>query len=185
MKMATLFRATMIAGIAVSTAFIPGLKRGYSKTLISASDVYSTPDQPARFAKGKAENNKRMLDIDSVYNPAYLKGKVVLVTGGNRGIGLAVTEELVKQGAKVIVTTRAPTEIPGVKQVISGIEMTDDACGKMIADALGSQKIDILINNAGYCRRIAPHNTLLIAHFSQAISTSLSRPSTRSTSKKR
>ena len=42
--------------------------------------------------------NKRMLEIDSFYDPAYIKGKSVLVTGGNRGLGLAITNELIKQG---------------------------------------------------------------------------------------
>jgi hypothetical protein len=59
---------------------------------------YSMPDQPARFAKGKADGNKRMLDIDSMYNPSFLKGKKVLVTGGNRGLGLAIAKELSAQG---------------------------------------------------------------------------------------
>ena len=39
-----------------------------------------------------------MLEIDSFYKPEYLKGKCVLVTGGNRGLGLAITEELVNRG---------------------------------------------------------------------------------------
>jgi NAD(P)-dependent dehydrogenase (short-subunit alcohol dehydrogenase family) len=39
------------------------------------------------------------LNIDSVYNPAYLKSKTVLVTGGNRGIGLALAKELKSQGS--------------------------------------------------------------------------------------
>lgn len=42
---------------------------------------YSTPDQPLRFATAKANNLTRMLDIDAVYEPSYVKGKVVLVTG--------------------------------------------------------------------------------------------------------
>jgi hypothetical protein len=45
---------------------------------------YSIPNQPQRFANAKADGNKRYLDIDSVYNPAYLKGKTVLVTGNNK-----------------------------------------------------------------------------------------------------
>jgi hypothetical protein len=67
-----------------------------------SSDKYSLADQPARFAKGKSENSKRMLDIDSLYDPSFLKDKTVLVTGGNRGLGLAITQELVKQGIMTI-----------------------------------------------------------------------------------
>lgn len=43
-----------------------------------------------------------MLEIDSFYKGDFLKGKCVLVTGGNRGLGLAITNELVKQGRIVI-----------------------------------------------------------------------------------
>lgn len=42
---------------------------------------FSIPDQPQRFANGKADNNRRMLDINSVYKPESIRGKVVLVTG--------------------------------------------------------------------------------------------------------
>jgi hypothetical protein len=42
---------------------------------------YSTPDQPLRFATAKANNNQRMLNIQSVYAPEYVRGKVVVVTG--------------------------------------------------------------------------------------------------------
>ena len=42
---------------------------------------YTIANQPLRFAQAKAANNKRMLDIDSVYKPEYVKGKVVVVTG--------------------------------------------------------------------------------------------------------
>ena len=81
---------------------------------------------------------------------AFSRDKVALVTGGNRGIGLAIAEELVRQGAEVIITSRKPTTIKGAK-VISGIEMTDNSCGNMLAASLaGGKKIDILINNAGY-----------------------------------
>lgn len=111
---------------------------------------YSTADQPARFAKAKADGNKRMLDVGSFYDPSYVKGKTIVITGGNRGLGLAITNELVKQGAKVIVTSRSPAAIPGVERVISGIEMTDNACGTKLADALKGTAVDVLINNAGY-----------------------------------
>lgn len=42
---------------------------------------YSIADQPQRHAKALTDHNIRKLDIDSVYNPSYAKGKIVLVTG--------------------------------------------------------------------------------------------------------
>lgn len=114
------------------------------------SKEYSLPDQPARFAKAKAEKNARVLDVDSFYDPSSVKGKRVLVTGGNRGLGLAMTEELVRQGAEVLITSRQPVNINGVKQVITGVELQDNSCGQTLVNALNGQSIDILINNAGY-----------------------------------
>ena len=37
-----------------------------------------------------------------------LKDRVAIVTGASRGIGLGVAAELVRQGARVCVTARAP-----------------------------------------------------------------------------
>ena len=61
------------------------LNLSYPKLSMS-SKGYSIPDQPARFAQAKSSQNARFLDIESLYDPTYLKGKTVLVTGGNRGI---------------------------------------------------------------------------------------------------
>jgi hypothetical protein len=46
--------------------------------------THSLADQVARFERAKTEKNERFLNIDSVYDGSYLKGKRVLVTGGNR-----------------------------------------------------------------------------------------------------
>ena len=62
---------------------------------IPEGDHFTMPDQPARFAKGKAENNARMLTTD-FYDGSFLKDQRVLVTGGNRGIGLALVKTYVK-----------------------------------------------------------------------------------------
>ena len=40
---------------------------------------FTEPDQVKRYADAKASGNKRVLDIDSVYNPAWMKGARVLV----------------------------------------------------------------------------------------------------------
>ena len=115
--------------------------------------VYSHPNQPLRFANQKESNDLRALDIDQFYKPELIKGKIVLVTGSNRGIGLALVKQLVLDGAKVIASYRseAPT-VEGLWKTIGDVDVTStEKCEKM-ADALKEQgiKVDILINNAGY-----------------------------------
>jgi NAD(P)-dependent dehydrogenase (short-subunit alcohol dehydrogenase family) len=70
-------------------------------------------------------------------------------SGGNRGIGRAIADELVRQGARVIITSRTPLSIPNM-QVISGIDVQDNSSGVKLAEALKGYQIDVLINNAGY-----------------------------------
>jgi hypothetical protein len=48
---------------------------------LHAEKKYTIPDQQLRFATAQKENNPRVLDIDSVYKPEFVKGKTVLVTG--------------------------------------------------------------------------------------------------------
>jgi len=117
-----------------------------------ATRVYSLADQVARFERAKAEKNERWLNIDSVYDGAYLKGKRVLVTGGNQGLGLAIVKELHSKGAEIIVVGRRTCEeldALGVK-VITGVDVTDTAAvqGKMVEEV--GAPVDIVINNAGY-----------------------------------
>ena len=66
--------------------------------------THSIADQVARFANAKATNNPRFLDIESMYDGGDLSGKRVLVTGGNRGLGLQLVKELVAIGATAIVS---------------------------------------------------------------------------------
>ncbi|MEO1623136.1 MAG: SDR family NAD(P)-dependent oxidoreductase [Cyanobacteria bacterium J06632_3] len=117
---------------------------------------YSLADQPARFAKAKADNNRRVLDIDSVYDGTYLKDLAVLVTGANRGIGLALTKELLSQGARVVASVRKPGDElsamvgPDVPlEIHTGIDVTQESATAKLAANL-SGPLDIVINNAGY-----------------------------------
>jgi len=78
---------TMKTAVTTSTStFTTSL--GAAAAAADGDDEYSIADQVARFENAKATNDERYLDISSVYNGGDLSGKRVLVTGGNRGLGL-------------------------------------------------------------------------------------------------
>jgi D-arabinose 1-dehydrogenase-like Zn-dependent alcohol dehydrogenase len=121
------------------------------RTSMSEDRVYSIADQVARFERAKSEQNERYLNIASVFDGSYLKGQRVLITGGNQGLGLAITKELVKQGAEVIVVgRRSCPELDELNvQVVTGVDVTDDdAIETKMIPALDGKPVDILINNA-------------------------------------
>lgn len=136
-----------LAFVYVGNAFVQ--RRVAGSALRLAASKFTIADQPKRFAEGKRDNNKRMLDLESMYDPKEIKGKNVLVTGGNRGLGLAIVNELKAVGANVIISVRSPCKMDGV-EVIDGIDVTDNKCGDLLAKKLGSKTIDVLVNNAGY-----------------------------------
>lgn len=118
--------------------------------------THSIADQAARVAKARQENNERFLNIEKFYNGNDLSGKRVLVTGGNRGLGLELTKELVGIGATVLVVCRSSNKelekLVGQWNVYSGVDVTDT---EAVNNALKRVKsdggaLDMLINNAGY-----------------------------------
>lgn len=95
-----------------------------------------------------------------------LKNKVAVITGGTRGIGFAIAEAFMKNGARVaILGSRKETVDKALGQLksvnsdrdIIGFypDLTDytavEACFNEIKNAFG--KIDILVNNAGISAR--------------------------------
>lgn len=77
----------------------------------------------------------------------------ILITGANRGIGLAMARHAVNRGHTVIGTARDPGKagelkaIPGVR--VEKLDADSNASCKALAKALAGVPIDILINNAG------------------------------------
>jgi NAD(P)-dependent dehydrogenase (short-subunit alcohol dehydrogenase family) len=89
-----------------------------------------------------------------------LSGKVALITGGSRGLGLQMAEALGEMGAKVVITARKAGELEEAKAELKsqGIDATTvgndlqdtDSVQPMVEQVLKSHKqIDILVNNAG------------------------------------
>ena len=85
-----------------------------------------------------------------------LKDKVVLVTGGSLGIGLATAKMLREKDAKVIITGRNKERLEKAAQendlvpVVSDVSKEDDV--NSLFDFIKKEfgKLDALINNAGY-----------------------------------
>jgi NAD(P)-dependent dehydrogenase (short-subunit alcohol dehydrogenase family) len=81
--------------------------------------------------------------------------KAVLVTGANRGIGLALVEEALKRGAKrVYAGSRRPFAHPDSRVTPLILDVTDVAQIEAAVDLIDA--LDVLINNAG----IAPYDDL-------------------------
>jgi len=78
----------------------------------------------------------------------------VLITGANRGIGLALVKEYLARGDQVIaVCRRSSSELTQLPvQRIEGIELTDPGSINRMAAQLIGQKLNLLIANAGILR---------------------------------
>ena len=92
-----------------------------------------------------------------------LAGKVAIVTGGNRGIGLAIARLLAEDGASVVVSGRDAARLEAaVKELESlgapAMAVGADAAKREDADRLVEAtrerfgRVDVLVNNAGITR---------------------------------
>ena len=89
-----------------------------------------------------------------------LSGKVVLITGGSRGLGFVLAQELARQGAKVVICGRDVDTLRRAKEELQkrGAEVLAIRCdvgnreevANFVEEALKRfKRIDVLVNNAG------------------------------------
>jgi gluconate 5-dehydrogenase len=93
-----------------------------------------------------------------------LNGKVALVTGSSRGLGLAMAEALARHGARVVLNGRDPATLEARAAALKGegleaealaFDVTDPAAtAAAVRDVAGRHgRLDILVNNAGIQHR--------------------------------
>ncbi len=97
-----------------------------------------------------------------------LSGKIALVTGGSRGIGLATAKILSENGATVVITAKdekrlesAVKEIPNAIGIAANIRNTNDVKNVVSKVIAKFTKLDILVNNAGIFPKIKKYMKLM------------------------
>jgi 3-oxoacyl-[acyl-carrier protein] reductase len=90
-----------------------------------------------------------------------LRGKVAIVTGGSRGIGLAIARALVADGVQVAITGRSAAHLSAARPKIEGagpgsletlqadVRRLDDVQRAVEATVARFGRLDIVVNNAG------------------------------------
>lgn len=79
-----------------------------------------------------------------------LKDRTCLVTGGTRGIGLAIVESFLSVGANVIYTGKSPSvELTHPNATYESVDFENDESVAAFLKNLDKYNIDVLVNNAG------------------------------------
>ena len=108
-----------------------------------------------------------------------LGGKVVLITGSSRGLGLALAEEFAAQGARLVICARDERELETARARLAatGTEVLAVPCDVAVQDDVQSLvnqatarfgHIDVLVNNAGVIQ-VGPLESQTLADFQEAM----------------
>jgi short-subunit dehydrogenase len=114
------------------------------------------------------------------------KGKTALVTGGSRGLGLLIAEELGRRGCRVMICARDADELETAAQRLraEGIDadavtcdITDPDAAQQLVGAVESRfgELDVLVNNAGVIQ-VGPLAALTGDDFEKAWQTMFAGP---------
>lgn len=78
----------------------------------------------------------------------------IVVTGANRGIGLELVRQRAEGNNVVAVCRRSSPELDALGvRVEAGVDVTDAASVRALADRLAGARVDVLLNNAGLLTR--------------------------------
>jgi NAD(P)-dependent dehydrogenase (short-subunit alcohol dehydrogenase family) len=108
-----------------------------------------------------------------------LEGRSALITGGSRGLGLAIARELGRLGARVTLAARDEAELEAARQDLTarGIDASVIVCdlahrgegSRIVAQVVAEQgRLDVLVNNAGVIQ-VGPVEHMQTADFEEAM----------------
>src|ERR671923_456935 len=108
-----------------------------------------------------------------------IRGQVVLITGGSRGLGLALAREFARAGCRLVLAARDAQELARARQdlVQRGTEVLAVSCDvtnqeqvRSLVDQATQRfgRIDIVVNNAGIIQ-VGPMSTTTVEDFAHAL----------------
>jgi NAD(P)-dependent dehydrogenase (short-subunit alcohol dehydrogenase family) len=114
--------------------------------------------------------------------PRALEGRVAIVTGGSRGIGLAVAEAILGRGGRVVITGLSQANLErararlgaddNVETLRADVRRADEAAKMVEGTVARFGGLDILVNNAGVGRFVHAAD-MTIAQWHDVIDTNL------------
>ena len=146
-------RADGLQGVRRSFAFHPGTGRlGGGRGLCTGLGDQTVSHDPDHIRNRRADGRPLGRLTRGAGVETLLADKVAVVTGGSRGIGLAVTRALAAEGAHVVVGARSTTTLDGLAGV-TGMELDlaeASAPERLVQRAVDEHgHVDVLINNVG------------------------------------
>ena len=108
-----------------------------------------------------------------------LRGRVALVTGGSRGLGLVLARELAREGAKVAICARDEAELARARDGLraAGADVVTLPCDVRVREGVEAMldelrerlgPVDMLINNAGVIQ-VGPAEEMTLDDYEEAL----------------